>query len=160
MNKIINKNLQDNAHLILTFPKIEHLETKVKNEDWPAVDKIISLALAPKAGLWNYLQSFGTFKNTEFIIAIRDGANEDEEDGIWHDDGSRNFAFSLSLTLNEKSIEGGNLGLRKKGEANFNLIPTPSFGDGIIFLTGVHGYEHKIHQVIKGRRIIIAGWLS
>jgi Rps23 Pro-64 3,4-dihydroxylase Tpa1-like proline 4-hydroxylase len=94
------------------------------------------------------------------MLAIRDSQNEWEEDGIWHDDGSRQFAISLSLNEFPETIEGGKLGFRKKGEEKITLIPTPKFGEMIVFLSGIHGYEHRTHQVTKGRRIILVGWFS
>src|SRR5690606_33254565 len=110
--------------------------------------------------LYKFLQEFHDFNEIEFIISIRDSKNEWEEDGIWHDDGSRVFAFSLSLTLDADSIEGGRLGVRLKETQSFLEIPTPSFGGIILFLTGLYGYEHCIHQVKAGKRVIIAGWCS
>lgn len=143
---------------ILNIPdKIRHL---VLFEDWPELDKEFQ-RLTSKGGLiHNTLLKYIYFKDIEFMISIRDSANPWEEDGIWHDDGSRILAFSLSLTLDHQNIEGGTLGIRRKGEEEFIEIPTPPFGTMIIFLTGVHGHEHKIHQVTKGRRLVIAGWCT
>jgi hypothetical protein len=70
------------------------------------------------------------------------------------------FAFSLSLTLEPEKIKGGRLGVRPKGQDQFFEIPTPGFGTIILFLTGLYGFEHKIHQVKEGKRVIIAGWCS
>src|SRR5690606_2217770 len=132
----------------------------IKKDDWNNLDLEFQKLTSPGGEIHTLLLKYICFENIEFMISIRDSANAWEEDGIWHDDGSRVLAFSLSLTLNHENLEGGFLGIRKKGEEEFVKIPTPPFGTMIVFLTGVHGYEHKIHQVTNGRRIVIAGWCS
>lgn len=143
-----NLNIPNKIHYFLT------------QQDWGALDKEFQLLTSPGGLIYETLLNYVYFKDIEFMISIRDSKNEWEEDGIWHDDGSRILAFSLSLTLDHHEIEGGNLGIRKKEEQDFIKIPTPPYGTMIVFLTGVHGYEHKIHQVTKGRRIVIAGWCT
>lgn len=149
-----------NGHHIDFFPLNEEMKNLVLLGNWARIDEVFKGYTKKGGELFNFLQAFHEFNEIEFIISIRDGENEWEEDGIWHDDGSRVFAFSLSLTLHPTEIEGGHLGIRKKGSDSFLELPTPNFGNIILFLTGVHGYEHKIHQVKKGKRIIIAGWCS
>ena len=143
-----------------TFPLPVELKSFVENDDWNSVDACFQKLTQQDGSLFSFLRTYHEFNSIEFIISIRDSKNEWEEDGIWHDDGSRVFAFSLSLTLNPDEIEGGRLGIRRKGEESFLEIPTPKYGEIILFLTGIHGFEHKIHQVKKGRRVIIAGWCS
>ena len=130
----------------------------VLNEKWDELDQEFKKLTAKDGRLFKFLNEYHDFSSIEFIISVRDAKNDWEEDGIWHDDGSRVFAFSLSLTTD--SIKGGRLGVRSKDEENFVQIPTPSFGGIILFLTGIYGFEHKIHQVTQGRRVIIAGWCS
>lgn len=132
----------------------------VEESAWEEIDLVFKQLTAPEGALYKYLLQFHDFSLIEFIISIRDAENEWEEDGIWHDDGSRIFAFSLSLTTDPDSIEGGRLGIRRKGDASMRLIPTPSIGGIILFLTGLYGFEHKTHEVTQGRRVIIAGWCS
>lgn len=150
---------QNGFHLTF-FPLPPEVKQAVQTENWQQLDVLIQKISARDESLWNFLQTFHDFNQIEFIISIRDSQNDWEEDGIWHDDGSRVFAFSLSLTLEPEKVEGGRLGIRRKDSKNFLEIPTPSYGGIILFLTGLYGYEHKIHQVTKGRRIIIAGWCS
>jgi hypothetical protein len=140
------------------FPLSDEIRSLVTDEKWSELDAEFQKLTAKEGRLFNFLRQFHDFENIEFIISIRDAANDWEEDGIWHDDGSRVFAFSLSLTLGD--VKGGRLGLRRRGEDKFIQIPTPSFGGIILFLTGIYGFEHKIHQVLEGRRVIIAGWCS
>jgi hypothetical protein len=132
----------------------------VIDKNWDELDQAFKKLTEKDGRLYQFLQTYHDFSFIEFIISIRDAQNDWEEDGIWHDDGSRVFAFSLSLTLENEMVEGGRLGIRLKGQENFLQIPTPSFGGIILFLTGIYGFEHKIHQVLKGRRVIVAGWCS
>lgn len=130
----------------------------VKSEDWDGLDQYFQKLTQKDGELYKFLKQFCDFKEIEFIISIRDANNPWEEDGIWHDDGSRKLAFSLSLTKSPHLIEGGHLEIRKKqSETSFSLSPF-EYGKMIIFATGVNGFEHKINQVKKGKRIIIAGW--
>lgn len=140
------------------FPMGDEIAAMVREERWEELDKTFQCLTQKGGRLYQFLQSFHEFESIEFIISVRDAANEWEEDGIWHDDGSRVFAFSLSLTQGD--IQGGRLGIRSKDEEAFLQIPTPSFGGIILFLTGLYNFEHKIHQVTQGRRVIIAGWCS
>lgn len=142
------------------FPLSEEIRNFVREENWKALDDAFKELTSSKGRLSEFLKTFHDFSSIEFIISIRDAENEWEEDGIWHDDGSRVFAFSLSLTENASEIEGGRLGIRRKNTEEMRAIPTPEFGGIILFLTGIYGWEHCIHQVTKGRRIIIAGWCS
>jgi len=145
------------GHYLTKFELPQRVKQIVSDQDWTGLDQTFIELTRPGGSLFNFLSTFHDFNSIEFIISIRNSENEWEEDGIWHDDGSRVFAFSLSLTLDH--IEGGKLGIRKKGGQTFE-ISTPPFGDIILFLTGVYGYEHKIHAVTKGKRVIIAGWCS
>lgn len=148
---------QQGFHLTY-FPLSDEIKNLVTQEKWNELDQEFHKLTAKDGRLFKFLSDFHDFENIEFIISIRDSSNEWEEDGIWHDDGSRVFAFSLSLTLGD--VKGGRLGIRHRGEDNFVQIPTPSYGGIILFLTGIYGFEHKIHQVLEGKRIIIAGWCS
>lgn len=148
-----------NGFHLTHFPLGDEVKELVIKEQWEALDDTIKSMTKKEGKLFKFLQTYHDFQEIEFIISVRDSQNDWEEDGIWHDDGSRIFAFSLSLTLDDK-ITGGRLGIRRKGEDNYIQIPTPSFGGIILFLTGVYGFEHKIHQVTSGKRIIIAGWCS
>jgi len=140
------------------FPMRDEIRELVRQENWVMLDETFKLLTSETGELTQALKRYHDFSSIEFIISIREANNEWEEDGIWHDDGSRVFAFSLSLTMDE--IKGGRLGLRLIGEEEFTQIPTPGFGGIIMFLTGIYGFEHKIHKVTAGRRIIIAGWCT
>ena len=125
----------------------------------PNIDELFKKITQPDGSLFNYLKKFHDFESIEFIISLRSSNNPDEEDGIWHDDGSRLMAFSLSLT-NSPPKRGGHLSFRKKESSIEDQIPTPDYGNIIIFLTGTYGFEHKTNAVLDGERLIIAGWCS
>jgi len=150
----------DNGFKIIKFPLPHEISQLVKAEDWEAIDKIFLELNSPNGEIFEFMNKLHPIKKIEQMISIRDANNPWEEDGIWHDDGSRNIAYSLSLTMNPSEISGGKLGLRKIGSTKFEEIPTPRFGEAVVFLTGNWGYEHKIHQVISGRRIILVGWCT
>lgn len=152
--------LFQNGYHLSFFPLEERIQHLVEQEKWQEVDQCFKELTSPEGRLYKFLQTFHEFSSIEFIISIREARNEWEEDGIWHDDGSRVFAFSLSLSLDSDKIEGGRLGIRQRGDERVTMIPTPRFGGMIMFLTGLYGIEHKIHQVTKGRRVIIAGWCT
>jgi hypothetical protein len=138
------------------------ISEKVKERNWIEVDRLIREEVKKGGIIFNELIQITEFSEIEFIISIRSSLEEPDEDGIWHDDGSRVLAFSLSLTLDHLAVQGGRLGIRKReGESiSTQEIPTPPFGTMIIFATGHQGFEHKIHRVVQGERIIIAGWCT
>lgn len=106
-----------------------------------------------------FLQQKCPFQDIEHILALRRGDDPDEEDGIWHDDSSRKLAFSWSLNF-WRLPKGGTLGIRKMGDqSSLELGPYPA-GKLIIFQTGQSGFEHRTARVIKGRRLVCAGWCS
>jgi hypothetical protein len=150
--------LFQNGYHLSYFPLSQEIQNFITSENWAGLDNEFQKLTAKGGRLYQFLSENHDFESIEFIISIRDATNDWEEDGIWHDDGSRVFAFSLSLTASE--VTGGRLGIRRKGEDQFVQLPTPSMGGIILFLTGIYGFEHKIHQVLEGKRIIIAGWCS
>lgn len=141
------------------FQLNEQLPTWVEQENWPAVDSYFQQLVQKDGELFQYLLKFQQFSSIEFIISVRDASNDWEEDGIWHDDGSRLLAFSISLVDNQ-GIQGGNLLFRKKGNPQcFKLAPWDC-GEIVVFKTGVSGFEHKVEKVTSGRRVVVAGWCS
>ena len=124
--------LFQNGYHLTYYPLPSEIEILVREEKWDELDKKFQELTKKDGPLYLFLKRFHDFEVIEFIISIRDSKNDWEEDGIWHDDGSRVFAFSLSLTLESDHLKGGRLGVRYKGEENFAQIPTPSFG-GIIY---------------------------
>jgi hypothetical protein len=131
--------------------------------DWPALDQAIRAETLPSGIIFDSLRKYAEFSEIEFIISIRSSLEFEDEDGIWHDDGSRVLAFSLSLTIDAEKIGGGKLEIRPRGSvegAPTQSIPTPPYGTMIVFATGHGGYEHKINRVERGERIIIAGWCT
>jgi hypothetical protein len=133
---------------------------KVIARNWNELDQEMRREILPGGVVFEELQKYGNFSEIEFIISIRSSLEEPDEDGIWHDDGSRLFAFSLSLTLDHKAVEGGKLEIKRRDGSNLGEIETPPFGTMIVFATGQSDFEHKINRVTRGERIIIAGWCT
>lgn len=149
-------DLEKQGYCLIHLQLNQKIKQTVKSKNYEKLDSLIQDEISGDGDLIKLLKNFCPVKNIEFIISLRDAANEWEEDGIWHDDGSRILAFSLSLTL-EKPL-GGVLEIRKKGAEISAKIPTPEYGTIMIFQTGATGWEHKINQVTRGQRLIIAGW--
>lgn len=134
---------------------------QVRARDWGALDATIQRETQAGGSIFSALTPYREFSSIEFIISIRSSRESPDEDGIWHDDGSRVLAFSLSLTLDPSVIEGGRLGIRRRGTTEEGAgIPTPPYGTMIVFATGRDGFEHRIARVAQGERVIIAGWCS
>ena len=150
------KTLAQNGHILIQLDLPIIVEEAVEAENYELLDREISALTKENGLIFNTLKEFCPVNSIEHIISLRESKNDWEEDGIWHDDGSRILAFSLSLTKN--TPEGGILEFRKKGESESQKIPTPTYGTIIIFKTGIDNYEHKINAVTRGKRLIIAGW--
>lgn len=152
------KQFEEQGFCILQIELPKELRSNVLAENYEAIDHCFHRLLDRSGQLYELLYQFSPydFSHIEHIISLRDAKNSWEEDGIWHDDGSRVLAFSLSL--NHGHCEGGTLEFRRKGNTFSHKIKTPPYGHMIIFKTGIDGYEHKINRVTKGKRLIIAGW--
>ena len=153
---IKNIELQNIGFTIVDFPLESVILEWLKNEDWKNLDDYFLAISKPDGLLNNFLAEFLDFQTLEHIIAIRSAP--DDEDGIWHDDGSRFLGFSLSLNINPETISGGNLLFKKKIDPLPNTFPPQPMGKMIIFLSGIYGYEHMVSSVTSGKRIVIAGW--
>lgn len=153
------QNELDNYSLFLIkldFP--ERLAQSIREKNYVEIDQFFANETSQDGMIFKVLSHFCPVAEIEFIISKRSATDEWEEDGIWHDDGSRILAFSLSLTTEMPS--GGVLEIRKKGTLYSSFINTPAYGTMIVFKTGVDGFEHKINAVTKGERLIIAGWCT
>lgn len=137
------------------------------NKDYDSLDRIAKLSLQQNEFLYLKIKSMAKsfFEKSEMsfehILSLRIGPQDEELDGIWHDDGTRHLAFSLSLNLDYQSIVGGDLLMRKKESPDqiLKIKPRP-FGTLTVFCTGMDGWEHKTSLVTNGTRLVLAGWLS
>lgn len=155
---IKNTELLANGFIQTTFPLSKEVLSWVKAKEWSALDHHF-LEISKKDGsLHSFLSQFLDFQTLEHIIAIRTAPID--EDGIWHDDGSRFMGFSLSLNLEPQSISGGELLFKLKGNAPTKIFSPLDYGQIVLFLSGIYGYEHKVNAVTNGERIVIAGWCS
>lgn len=155
---IHHSQLIEHGFLIADFPLSEDVLEMLKNRQWKDLDQYFLTISSNDGPLRNFLQNFLDFQTLEHIISIR-CAPLDEE-GIWHDDGSRFLGFSLSLNILPEHISGGELHFKKKNELTGAIISPLPIGKMVIFLSGIYGYEHKVSAVTKGERIVIAGWCS
>lgn len=150
--------LEEKGLIERSFPINDEIINFVKEENWRDLDQYFLRAGRTDGLLFNFLKNFLDFESIEHIIAIRSAP--DDEDGIWHDDGSRILGFSLSLTRNHAQIVGGELRFRPKGEKNYQSLTTRPMGTILIFKTGIYGFEHMVSAVTEGKRVVIAGWCS
>ncbi len=157
-HKIKNPELLENGYIIVEFTIDKPILDLIKNKKWKNLDNYFLEISKTNGLLHNFLSTFVEFQKLEHIIAIR-SAPEDE-DGIWHDDGSRILGFSLSLNLSSTLIAGGELRFKKKEKREWITIKPLPIGQMAIFLSGLYGYEHMVSAVTKEERIVIAGWCS
>jgi hypothetical protein len=147
------------SHLIeKTFPLDKFVLAALEKGNWKVIDDYFLMEAKPEGVLYKFLSEFLEFESIEHIIAIRQPP--EDEDGIWHDDGSRILGFSLSLSQNHDQISGGELRFRPKGQSDFHSITTRPLGQMLLFKTGIYGFEHMVTAVTKGKRVVIAGWCS
>ena len=159
MKKSNETQLQEQGYFLKEISLPPTVREAVIRRDWNQLDALIQTQIVPGGIIFNSLREYESFERMESIIAIRSSLEYPDEDGIWHDDGSRVLAFSLSLTVDQSTLSGGILEVKKiASETSPALIPTPAFGTMIVFATGVKGFEHRITRVLQGERIIIAGW--
>lgn len=155
---IKNPELQNCGYIVVDFPMDPVILEFVQNNKWQELDQYFLDISKNNGMLRTFLSQYLDFETLEHIIAIRTAP--DDEDGIWHDDGSRFCGFSLSLNLNPANILGGQLLFKKKSSKESTIFPVQPYGKMIIFLSGLSGYEHMVSAVTSGQRIVIAGWCS
>ncbi len=155
---IKNADLLKKGFVETTFPLEEKVKTLLLEKKWKELDQYFLDISRLDGSLRHFFNDFLDYDTLEHIIAIR-SAPEDE-DGIWHDDGSRLLGFSLSLNLFPENIQGGELLFRLKGDKEAVIFSPRPYGTMIIFLSGLSGYEHKVTAVTENERIVIAGWCS
>lgn len=144
--------------MAVTFPLEEKVKTLVTERNWKELDQHFLTISRPGGQLKEFFNEILDYDVLEHIIAIRTAPGD--EDGIWHDDGSRFLGFSLSLNFHPETIKGGKLFFRKKETTDNVVYPVQPYGTMIIFLSGLSGYEHMVSAVTFGERIVIAGWCS
>lgn len=146
------------GYLLRSFPLAPELKDWALCRDWERLDRHLAQLVGPHGELFRELAQHAEFRTIEHMLALRDGSAPEEEDGIWHDDGSRVLAFSLSLNYFGLPV-GGEFEIRAKGQPTSSLGPYAP-GTLIIFRTGVDGFEHRTRRVIEGKRLVCAGWCS
>lgn len=152
--------IEEKGFLIKKIQLPPEVRELVIQKDYEKLYSVLHKLCLKGGSLFENFKAYKDFAFIETMLSLRSSTNEDEEDGIWHDDGSRVLAFSLSLNLAPKTILGGDLGIRKKGSLSCELISPLEFSEMIIFLTGQNSFEHKVFQVKAGERLVFAGWCS
>ena len=160
-------NLDDKGAVHLNITLTESWRLAASDYNFSSLDHLASNSLKKNGFIFETIKQhlphyFSRMKHGfEHILSLRQGPQEEEFDGIWHDDGSRLLAFSLSLNIEHSNIKGGHLSLRKKGTivGSQSILPRP-FGVLTIFATGQERWEHKTNNVQEGSRIVLAGWLT
>lgn len=148
--------MKDGYH-ITHLPLPPSAEALALAGDWPGLDRVMREAIDER--LMPLLKTHKKFERIEHMLALRDGSDPEEEDGIWHDDGSRVLAFSWSLNF-FGTLTGGTLGIRPRGTTHEIELGPFEPGTLIIFQTGVDGFEHRTSRVTHGKRLVCAGWCS
>lgn len=146
------------GHIIQTIVLDEEVKTLIQLERWDELDAMAKNWLSKDGIIHQKLSEVLSFSDIEHILALRQGPDDDE--GIWHDDGSRLLAFSLSLTMEPALVEGGEIEIRHKEDNIHTKLPCQSFGTLVIFNTGRDNFEHRVSAVKSGKRLVLAGWCT
>jgi len=155
---INDPNFQTLGHCFFSLSLPQEVETWVQTENWVALDQWLAVEVQNTGLIGQKISDYLKDYSVEHIISLRSAP---DEDGIWHDDGSRDLAFSLSLNPTPEKIKGGYLAMRKKESPLLEtFIPTQNWGTLILFLTGKQGFEHKTCAVVEGQRLVAAGWAT
>lgn len=154
---ILDPELNNQNIIQRSYPLPFEIIEFVQAENWLAIDRYFLEAEKSGGALFQFMKSFLNFTEIEHIISIR---TTPDEDGIWHDDGSRILGFTLSLTPFPENIVGGHLRFRKKNEEDFLELSIRPIGEMLIFKTGIYGFEHMVSAVTAGKRVLVAGWCS
>jgi len=158
--------LKESGYLKLRFSLPSSWREFVKNEDYEKLyqeaQKEMHSSGILGAKLFEVYQECKIEEaHWELMLAKRRGPQDPEEDGIWHDDGSRNLAFSLSLNEHPEEISGGELCLRPKAEPHkVTQLSTLPWGEAYLFATGKLNWEHRISLVSIGNRLVLVAWIT
>ena len=87
-------NLID-GHLLLQLDLSREILDSARERDFNRLDSLMNEFIQKR--LSPMLSEYKEFNHIEHIISYRRGDDPYEEDGIWHDDGTRVLAFFFSL---------------------------------------------------------------
>jgi len=146
------------GHIIQTLVLDEEVKLLIQQERWDDLDAMAKRWLSKGGIIHQKLLEVVPFEHIEHILALRQGPDDDE--GIWHDDGSRLLAFSLSLTNDPSLVDGGEIEIRHKEDDIYTKLLCQNFGTLVIFNTGNDGFEHRVSAVKSGKRLVLAGWCT
>lgn len=128
----------------------------IKEQNWEELDRLAGQSLEKGGELHEKISKLCPIHKTEHILSLRSAP---DETGIWHDDGSRDLAFSLALSF--EPFEGRGLSLRKKNQSDTAIsLGFRPYGTLTCFLTGANDFEHRTEEVLSGERLVLAGWIN
>jgi len=159
-------NLKQLGHISIKLKLPEIWKELSLKKDYEQLDTLAKTSLLSDGLLYLQMKKmapehFLKERSFEHILSLREGPQREDFDGIWHDDGTRFLAFSMSLNEDYKSIMGGELLMRhKSSREKIQAISARAFGTLTVFATGQDEWEHKTNLVLSGSRLVLAGWLS
>lgn len=168
MNSINHQQIKNSGLIPCQIELPKHWVTLAKNKDYETLSSEIADQLQGQS-LWHqindYLQSIYLTSpiiwEFEWMLAQRQGPQDEDQEGIWHDDSSRDLALSLSLNLEPELISGGELRLRSRSNREeVTSIQARPWGHGHIFATGKWDWEHKTSIVTTGNRLVLVVWIT
>jgi len=169
MNSIRYKDqLKNTGHISCQFTLPTTWPQYTQNQDYDSLYAEISAELKEDSSLWQQINAWvrqiysdQTLWSYEWMLALREGPQEAEQEGIWHDDSSRDLALSLSLNLNPLQITGGELRLRPRANREeVTTISARAWGEAHFFATGKLDWEHKTSLVSTGNRLVLVVWIT
>lgn len=169
MNSIRYKDqLKNTGHISCHFTLPTSWTKYAQDKDYDSLYCEISAELKEDSSLWQqinawvrHIYSDQTLWGHEWMLALREGPQEAEQEGIWHDDSSRDLALSLSLNLDPQQITGGELRLRPRANREVVTSIQPRlWGEAHFFATGKLDWEHKTSLVSAGNRLILVVWIT
>lgn len=156
MEKHIKNQFFKQGHHSLDWAIPKNWIRAIELRNWKLLDELAHSSLQAKGSLFEALSKYCLIKKVEHILSLRTTL---DEEGIWHDDGSRELAFSLSLNLSPFTGAGLSIRLKNQEDSCLSLGFRPA-GTLTLFLTGQDGFEHKTEKLDSGERLVLAGWLN
>ena len=111
--------LRESGALPLFFDIPQDWKPLISSQQYQELYAVIENDLTSEGPLFNQVQSYlhdflmAQLWSFEWMLAVRQGPEDEELEGIWHDDSSRSVAISLSLNSNPEDIQGGQLLMRR-----------------------------------------------
>ena len=163
-----HQHLEDEGLIPFQFHLPESWKELTLNRDFDRLYQEVQEKLSEQGELWHQIDDkissiYDSVQSWsyEWMLALREGPQDEDQEGIWHDDSSRDLALSLSLNLRPDLIKGGELRLRPyKQRELVTVVTARAWGEAHIFATGKWGWEHKTSRVTSGNRLVLVVWIT